>query len=79
MWLASASPRTPSFACVVPGDCNEVLVRVLHRRADLHEHHESRGGVEAARLAVLVDRLPFDELHREVRQAVGRRAAVEQS
>ena len=58
---------------------DQVLVGVLHRRADLHEHLQSRGRVQVARLAVLVDRLPFDELHGEVGQAVGRGAAVEQS
>ena len=58
---------------------DQVLVRVLHRCADFREHLESRRGVQAARLAVLVDRLPLDELHREVGQAVGRGAAVEQA
>ena len=54
-------------------------MRVLHRRADLPEQLQPRGGIEPARLAVLHDGLALDVLHGEVRQTVGRRPAVEEA
>ena len=40
---------------------------------------ESFGDVQLMRVAVVVQRLPFDKLHDEVRQAVVSGAAVEQA
>ena len=57
---------------------HQVLVRVLHRRGQLQEDVEPRVGVEHARFGVLDQRRAVDELHHQVRPAVGRRAAVEQ-
>ena len=54
-------------------------MRVGDRGADLAEELQPLGDVERSAVAVLVDRLPFDVLHHEVRQAVLGRAAVEQA
>jgi len=61
----------------VPVD-HEVLVRVLHRRADRAEEEESLPDAEAVAVAVLAERPPLDVLHDEVRQAVLGRPSVEQ-
>ena len=54
-----------------------LLVRVLHRRADLAEQGEPGVQVEAMGVAILGDRDPLDQLHDEERAAVVGRAGVE--
>ena len=75
-------PKSSSFSVAVGGDQDvrglevavddEVLVRVLHRLADLAEQRQPRVDVEAAARRNTGDRLPFDVLHDEVRAAVRR-------
>ena len=82
-------PEVQQLGCAVGGHQHvggldvtvddQVLVCVLHGGADLSKELQARGGVEPVCVAVLHDRLPFDELHREVRPSVRRAAAVEQS
>ena len=62
----------------VPMD-DQVLVGVLDRRADQPEELQPRRGVHPSGVAILDDRLSLDVLHREVRQSVRRRAAVEEA
>ena len=61
----------------VPVD-DEVLVGVLHRRADLPEEPEAVADREAALPAVVEQRNACDVLHHEVRLALLGRAAVDQ-
>jgi len=53
------------------------LVRVVDGVADRPKQFETIGDVELVRGSITVERLSFDELHHEVRQAVVCRAAVE--
>ena len=82
-------PEVQQLGCAVGGHQHvggldvtvddQVLVCVLHGGADLSKELQARGGVEPVCVAVLHDRLPFDELHRKVRSAVAaccRRRAV---
>ena len=54
-------------------------MRVLHGRAQRQEELQAGGGVERARLGELAERHAFHVLHDQVGQAVGGRAAVEQT
>lgn len=58
---------------------DEVLMRVLYSRSDLPEQLQSFGDRKLARVAVVSDRLAFDEFHRKVRQSVFGHAAIQQS
>ena len=62
----------------VPVD-DPVLVRELHRPADLHKQAQPFAGRQAVGIAIAVDGLAIDVLHDEVGAAVFRRAAVEQA
>ena len=57
---------------------DEMAMGVGHGVADFEKQRDARARVESARGAVLEQVPAFDVLHREVRKAVGRRAAVEQ-
>ena len=58
---------------------DQVLVRVLDGGADLPKEPQPGRSVEPVRVAVVDDRLPLDVLHREVRPAVRRAAAIEEA
>ena len=49
---------------------DQVLVRVLNRRADLQEQLQARAHVELLPIAITIERLAVDVLHDEVRLAV---------
>ena len=55
-----------------------VLVGVLHGRTHEAEQVQSFTRRQAVRRAVDIDRLPFDVLHDEIRQAVIGHASIEQ-
>ncbi len=57
---------------------HQVPVRVLHRLADIEEQREPSVYRELVPVAVAVDRLAFDVLEREPRQAVGGDPSVQQ-
>ena len=58
---------------------HQVLVRVLHRGADLAEEVDPGVEPQAVPVAVLVDGRALDVLHDQVRPAVVGRAAVQQA
>jgi hypothetical protein len=60
----------------VPVD-DPLLVRVLDRLADRQEELQPLAGREVMLVAVLRDRLAFDQFHHEVRPAALRRARVQ--
>ena len=57
---------------------DEVLMREVHRLADLANEVEPIGDRQLRRVAMPVDRLPLDIFHDEVGQPVRRGSAVEQ-
>ena len=57
---------------------HEILVREVHRLADLAKEVEPIGDRQLRAIAILVDRLPLDVFHDEVGQPVRRGSAVEQ-
>src|SRR4051812_29148014 len=58
---------------------DEILVRVLNRRAHRAEQFKSSGGGESLSVAKFIDGLAFDVFHYEVREATLCRAAIEQT
>ena len=58
---------------------NLFLVCVVDRIADRAKEFQSFGDVQLMAVAITVERLPFDVLHHEVRQAVFSSSAIEQS
>ncbi len=80
----SSSLGTPSFVTsTFPGFRSlmdhHALVRELNRRAHLDEELQPTRDVEFLLGAVVGDRLPVDELHDEVGNALLRRATIEQA
>jgi hypothetical protein len=57
---------------------HKVLVRVLHGLTDVDEQLEALLDGEVTGVAVRVDRLTLDELHREVRQPVSGQSSVDE-
>ena len=58
---------------------HQVAMRHLDRPTHLLEEFEPVGDAEPLLIAIAIDRHPFDVLHYQVRQPVGRRSGVEQA
>ena len=57
---------------------DEVSMRVVHDVAHILEELKATIDRQLAGVAPAVDRLAFDQLHREVRNSVGRDAAIDE-
>ena len=56
---------------------NEPLMRIMHGCADLQKQTQALANREVVLVAVLGDRLTFNQLHHEVRHALVAGAAIE--